>query len=132
MQRLDPGEKKLRAFYQKLLELCAHPVVVSGEFYDLMYAIPAHLHQSLYAYLRWDKNNIWLVAANFSYEKELEADIAIPPHFWQLCGRKPLPGQGIRVMMNEGSGHSDKPVRTGEGGIRLYAGPLSAQIIRIL
>lgn len=83
---LSKDQKELRLFYQRLLKLAKAPVISNGSFYDLMWANEHVNQQALYAYLRWDKSLIWLIAANFDNHQEANANIKIPKHFFDLRG----------------------------------------------
>jgi hypothetical protein len=41
-------------------------------------------HPSIYAYIRWDKENVWLIIVNFNDTLSVNCNIYIPEHFWEL------------------------------------------------
>ncbi|MDR2815516.1 MAG: alpha-amylase family protein [Proteiniphilum sp.] len=80
---LSAGEKELREFYRRLITLCnEEPALAGGLFYDLM---PANYENRefdsarLFAFLRSDKKELLLVAANFDNRMQ-ECPVHIPQH----------------------------------------------------
>lgn len=84
---LNDNETQIREFYAKLLKLAKHQVISNGEFYDLMWVNNLDDQPGIYAFLRWDQKNIWLVVANFSNKHHAKTHILIPEHFWELKGQ---------------------------------------------
>ena len=74
-------ERKLRAFYRKLLRLCNSEKTLSqGQFFDLMYVNQDSLDTNRqYAYLRHHQGEMTLVVVNFD-DKCLDTSIRIPQH----------------------------------------------------
>lgn len=75
---LTPEQCRLRKLYEKVLNLCKDEAAISkGEFFDLMYVnfdnhqFDPHHH---YAYLRYTRNEVILIVANFG---EMSAQVAI-------------------------------------------------------
>ncbi len=84
-EKLSREEKKIRKAYQQMLSLCKQEVIARGRFYDLMWQNQG-LPDPVYAYLRWNKQEIWLIAANFSHTSYPGIHIRIPDHFRKLYG----------------------------------------------
>ncbi len=85
-ENLDQKTISLRDFYKKLFDLSKTPVISNGHFYDLMWANAKHPHPSIYAFIRWKEDSLWLVVINFSNQQTINCRICIPEHFWQLIG----------------------------------------------
>ncbi len=82
-EKLSNAEKNLRKAYQQILSLGKQKIIHQGHFYDLMWQ-NQELPNPVYAYLRWNKQEIWLIAANFSKIDHQDLKIHIPGHFWKL------------------------------------------------
>lgn len=78
-------EKHLAKLYATVLNVAKKEKAVSeGEFYDLMY-VNHDISNSVYAFLRKWKNEVLLVAANFS-DASTECEINIPGHAFDFLG----------------------------------------------
>lgn len=76
---LTADERNLSRKYDKILEIAnTEKAVGEGEFFDLMY-VNEHLAQKQYAFLRKAENEMLLVVANFSNNKET-CRIDVPGH----------------------------------------------------
>ncbi|PKP16886.1 MAG: alpha-amylase, partial [Bacteroidetes bacterium HGW-Bacteroidetes-22] len=88
---LTSDEKKLRETYQFITRLPnSYRSFQMGGFYDLMWLnhpLTQFTYGKVYAFLRYDKTEVMLVAVNFSNEA-LDADICIPNHATNLIGLK--------------------------------------------
>ena len=81
IQKLNNKERKIRAFYKKVLRLCNGEKAISeGAFFDLMYVNYHNLNPNKqYLYLRHYENETLLIAVNFdSQDATVYADI--PQH----------------------------------------------------
>jgi glycosidase len=83
------GERRLRAMYRKILNLCrSEKTLAQGDFFDLMYVnqdtLDTHCH---YAYLRHCDEEMTLIVANFG-DQLLETSIRIPQHALD-CAKMP-------------------------------------------
>ncbi len=86
-RHLDDASRSLREFYKKLFELAKHPVISHGNFYDLMWANDTDNHPGFYAFLRWNREIIWLVVVNFNNQQPVNCEIRIPEHFWTISNK---------------------------------------------
>ena len=79
--RPTANERRLRAIYRKILNLCkSEKSLAQGDFFDLMYVNQDTLNtQSHYAYLRHYADEMTLIVANFG-DQPLETSIRIPQH----------------------------------------------------
>ncbi|MBW6498004.1 MAG: alpha-amylase family protein [Bacteroidales bacterium] len=85
-EKLSTEQKSLRRAYKQLIKLCKDPIIASGNFYDLQWYNqnkPGFKPDSIFCYLRWNKEKIWMIAANFSQVENLNITIRIPKHFFE-------------------------------------------------
>lgn len=61
---LDDNEKQLRHFYQKVMNFSLEHSSITGDYQDLHQC--SNLSDSVYAFLRYDHQELTIVAANFS------------------------------------------------------------------
>lgn len=91
---LTPQEKWLRALYSKVLNMCnSEKALREGKFFDLMYVNLRNPHlnpHKQYAFLRYDGDQILLIAVNFDSEP-VDAGIVIPDLAFDMAGI----GEGI-------------------------------------
>ena len=74
---LSEDQKRLRLFYQTLLNFCAlSKAVRAGKFYELQNQLG--FNQKQYAYLRFTDQDRVIVIANFDREKSLETTLQLP------------------------------------------------------
>ena len=75
------GERRLRAMYRKILNLCrSEKTLAHGDFFDLMYVNQDTLDTHYqYAYLRHCDGEMTVIVANFG-DQPLETAIRIPQH----------------------------------------------------
>lgn len=89
LKNLKPHEKWLREIYRKVLTLCnEEPALREGEFFDLMYVNlrnPGFNPHSQFAFLRYTKESILLIAVNFAHEGAY-IDINIPELAFEMAG----------------------------------------------
>lgn len=82
-KNLTAAERRLRAFYKKILNIAAtEKTVREGAFFDLMYVNPeskAFDPSKQYAFLRHIEGETLLVVANFS-DAPINAEVNIPQH----------------------------------------------------
>ncbi len=129
-KNLSREEKILRKAYQRILSLGYEEVISQGHFYDLMWQ-NRELPDPVYAFLRWNKQETWLVAANFSDTNYPEIIIRIPDHFWKLRGddqaREMLITAGIHPAVEKNA--SVKEISN--GGIDIALNPWGYEIMII-
>lgn len=123
--KLTGEQKKLRAFYGKLLKLCAEPAFVRGDFYGLNYANQGNekfgrLHKEtasghwLYAFLRRDRETgqTFLVVVNLHPTEALEdVRIQIPEDTFKWIGSMLENKKDLTFQDKLGSGLSFKGAR---------------------
>lgn len=81
---LTDDERNLNAAYTKILNLALHEKAVGrGEFFDLMYVNQSLTRQ--YAFIRKYKNEVLIVAANFS-DEDVKVSVNIPEHAFEYLG----------------------------------------------
>ncbi|MFA6872715.1 MAG: alpha-amylase family protein [Bacteroidaceae bacterium] len=89
---LTESQKKLRAYYTKVLNLCQKEEAIrSGSFYDLMYVNPnssSFNADRQYAFLRKKDKELIVVIVNFENETK-GVGIHIPQHAFETLGIKP-------------------------------------------
>jgi glycosidase len=89
---LPAEEKRLRAFYVRLLTLCnEEKAIYQGVFYDLMYVNrhhPAFNPDRQYAYIRQSEDECLLIVVNFE-ERAAEVAVHIPAHAYEYMGIDP-------------------------------------------
>ena len=84
--QLTGGQKELREFYRKLLNICRqNEAIISGEFWELMMANERQpgFDARLYLYLRYTDKQRVLVIANFNRE-DRNIDVLLPADLLQL------------------------------------------------
>lgn len=81
LQKLNNAERKIRAFYKKVLRLCnSEKAIAKGAFFDLMYVNHENLNpERQYLYLRHFENETLLIAANFG-STDASLYVNIPQH----------------------------------------------------
>lgn len=131
-ETLDQESMGLRGFYKKLFELSKTPAISQGHFYDLMWANANCPHPSMYAYIRWDKENIWLVVVNFSNRQTINCSICIPEHFWQLKGKADIGKQWkLTTLIQKHNPAHLTQLEMQENGAPVVLSPYSSEIIII-
>lgn len=112
---LSEQEQQLRRFYQKLLNATLNSSALTGEYHDLYaanYANFAELQHKLYAFARSDKDEIVLIATNFSSELGKTVSLTIPEPLishWTLSSghytfTDRLSEQSVTLVVNEQQG----------------------------
>jgi len=89
--QLSASEKKLRAYYQRLLQVSSQTeAIAQGAFYDLQAENRLHTPDykpGLYAYARYTPNDRCVVVANMSWVSEAQISLRLPQDVlaqWQL------------------------------------------------
>ncbi len=85
--KLNNKERKIRAFYNKILRMCnAEKSISEGAFFDLMYVNYQNINpESQYLYLRHYGTETLLIAVNFD-STECSAKISVPQHAFNVMG----------------------------------------------
>ncbi len=87
--KLTEAQKLLRKKYIILLHIAKNePAIMSGKFYDLMYANRENSNFNLnchYAYIRKHKNEVILIVVNFNNEQQ-QISVIIPPEAFESLG----------------------------------------------
>ncbi len=80
--QLSDGEKELRSFYSKLLQISKdNSAITSGNFFDLYNynrQIGNTLPEDTYSFLRFDEDQVLLIAVNFNHSRPYSVDMIIP------------------------------------------------------
>ena len=128
---LTAQEKELKEFYRQLIIVCnREAALANGLFYDLM---PANYENEefdstrLFAFLRSDKKDLLLVAANFD-SKVQECTIQIPQHaysFFEMRDR----GEGVlKPLLNKDG--KELAFSTGSS-LRISLHPYSGEVYKV-
>lgn len=85
---LSAETSQLRAWYGALLNMVKDSKALSyGEFYDLMW-VNRHLDaSSIYAFLRYNESERYLIVLNFG-SKQADVSVLIPDDAWAMMGEK--------------------------------------------
>lgn len=133
--QFDDETIKLRRFYSLLLNLAnENSALCKGKFYDLMWANinnPLFNSENLYAYLRFDRENVLLVIANFA-DREESYKLKLPPDAMQLAGmnqRMFFNGKDLLGLNNNIQFPGEIAVNNGLGG---KIAPFSAAVYQLV
>lgn len=95
---MTPQERWLRNTYSRILTICnQYKAISEGDFFDLMYVnlnnpdFNPHRH---YVFLRYDKDDVMLIAANFDQEKS-RIKVNIPTVAFEMSG---LPEKSVKAV----------------------------------
>ena len=127
---LSERERFIRNTYKLILNTCRENVFANGHFYDLMYN-NTDMNHSVYAFLRWTKNQIMLVASNFSEKNAVEANIRIPPHFWSLFDAGGNNAFTVKSRIYSTSHEMQTPESSADIGINIVLNPMSFDYLEI-
>ncbi|MDO4230285.1 MAG: alpha-amylase family glycosyl hydrolase [Capnocytophaga sp.] len=125
--QLSDSEKKLRDFYKRLLN-----IQVSGFYADIHKYNREHTefyNDKVYAFVRGDEDNRWLIVVNFSDSEHFGFDLQIPQFIigsWFL-------NDGTYTLTDE-LYHNQKTtlhVSNGHGKVRVEMAPLQSFVFRI-
>lgn len=131
-ENLTEKAKNLRNFYKTLLKLSKHKVISEGQFYDLMWANRERTHPPVYTYIRWDQDNMWLIAVNFSKEHPADCSLCIPEHFWILSGKADYETKWeLSSLIREVPPMNYTRLKMEKEGIRVSLPVLSCEILMI-
>ncbi len=84
---LNETEQDLRNRYNLILNLCHHPVIADGEFYDLMWYNKDNSSfdgRYIYTFLRYKNREALLIVVNFNAEKQFRININFPNELIEL------------------------------------------------
>jgi glycosidase len=83
---LSEIQQELRRYYIKIMQLCNRSKAIrEGKFYDLMYVNPPGEKfnpDRQYAYLRYHKDELLLIVANFD-DKAVDVEVFLPAHAFE-------------------------------------------------
>lgn len=87
---LSPEQRDLRQFYRRVMHVAAtEPAAVQGQFYDVMYVAPEGFDRHRqYAFLRWYRQELLLVVANFG-DKDCSVPVQVPAHAFAFLKMEP-------------------------------------------
>lgn len=129
---LSNEQKKLRAFYSNLLNICtSHEAIRKGGLYDLQ---GANLQNSqydaakVYAYLRFTENQRVLIVVNFDVENSKEINLRIPANALAAINISPEKAYRLTELLQNKQTISSNASEMGDSGIRLTLDPLGAYI----
>ena len=93
---------QLRAWYRALLNMMKESKALSyGEFYDLMW-VNQHINtKAIYAFLRYDNDERYLIVLNFS-NTQADVSIIIPDDAWAMMGIKGKTVVDVEVYGHDG------------------------------
>lgn len=100
---LSPEEKQLHAFYKNLLTLCnTEKAIKEGLFFDLMYVNHDNWNfndNRTFAYLRKAKDELLLIAVNFS-DMPVHSGIRIPQHAFDYLQIPPMENVTVTNLLS--------------------------------
>lgn len=103
---LTEDEKKIRAVYSRVLNLCNSEKAISqGSFFDLMYVnydnprFNPHHH---YAFLRHYRDDLLIIAVNFG-DEESSVEINIPAHAFEHLGLNRGTAKAVELLSGQKS-----------------------------
>ncbi|MBB5353278.1 glycosidase [Haloferula luteola] len=113
--RLSAKQKKLRAWYGRLLGVIAEPAFVAGDFYGLNYANRENLRFGavageacgghwMYAYLRrdWEGGQVFMVVVNFHPERGwASVPVWVPAAAVEWARIDPIKGRWVERLQDE-------------------------------
>lgn len=92
----------LRAWYGALLNMVKESKALSyGEFYDLMWVNQHVDNTSIYAFIRYDDKERYLIVLNFS-DRRTNVSIAIPDDAWSMMGVRGKKSVDVDVYGHDG------------------------------
>lgn len=137
-ENLTESQQKLRRFYQLILRLRLSSEAFSkGYFYDLMWANPWYTNfdpRYVYAFLRYHKEECYLILVNFNRHESRKTCINIPDDARELA--KIYPGKYRKCWIAENiTEDSDKipfdPERVASEGIWIHLEPSQTLIYKL-
>jgi glycosidase len=135
---LSNGQKQLREFYTRLLNLCtSHEAIRKGSLYDLQEANRqnnGYDTTKVYAYLRFTDTQRVLVVVNFDAENSKELNLHIPENAWAAMKLAPEKNYQLTDLLGKQtiSFNASQPEGSATGtGIRLTIAPLGAYIFNL-
>lgn len=104
--RLTANQKKLRQFYQQLLQLVnTSDAIRTGGFYDLQASNaqnPGYDAQHLYSYLRFAPSQKLLIICNFDKQKAANTTVQIPEEAWRQINLRPTQQHTFQDIFRSG------------------------------
>ncbi len=122
--QLTDGEKRLREFYARLLNLSRDDVFAAGNYRPL-----ATGNDKLFAFARWDRDEQYLVVSNFDDENAQEVTLRIPSDLvgeWQRSDGRYVLDERLR-----GTGNARLLVDNGEGAATMRLAPLESAVLGV-
>jgi glycosidase len=140
--QLSPGQRELRSFYAKLLNLCTqHPALARGGLYDLHEANASgrsqgYDDQRLYSYLRFTDGEKLLVIVNFDEHQAKHFRLKVPEAAFDAVGLPSYKKYRLTDLLgNQPSvdflASEAAKTHAQEAGIDLQLPPLGSVIYRI-
>ena len=121
---LDDNEKQLRHFYQKVMNFSLEHSSMTGHFRDLHQS--NNLSDSVYAFLRYDDQELTIVAANFSQHATERVCLVIPRDVIQAI--KIVDGSYLLNEHIESIQQQELRVEEGVGGFNIELKPLASLV----
>ena len=114
------AERKLRAMYRRLLNLCnSEPTLAKGQFFDLMFVNQDTLDpQRQYAYLRHIEGEMTLIVANFG-DTAVDTSVRIPQHALE-CASMPMGKYKCEELL---TGQTTKSALNGDTTLAIHIEP---------
>lgn len=138
---LSEEQKRLRAFYQKLLNLVnKEKALYCGSFYELQYCnkhqLSYNYNDKIYSYLRYMDGQAFLIVVNFHLHDGFDTFVKIPEEAWSSMN---LPLKNKIILTDVLGGHpsitidklSTTDLNSPESGVPVNLQPLSAHIFEI-
>lgn len=137
---LSQEQKQLRAFYNKLLNICTrNEAIQKGNLYDLQMFNAQHngydSHKT-YAYLRYTDKQKLLIVVNFDEAQAKQVHIKIPANAFAAMNMSPDKTYQLQDILLSNQTHTFKPsevtdLQASEAGISLQVETLGAYIFTI-
>ncbi|MGI9874002.1 alpha-amylase family protein [Vibrio chagasii] len=121
---LDDNEKQLRHFYQKVMNFSLEHSSMTGHYQDLHQS--NNLSDSVYAFLRYDDQELTIVAANFSQHATERVCLVIPRDVIQAI--KIVDGSYLLNEHIESIQSQELRVEEGVGGFNIELKPLASLV----
>ncbi|MCG9552635.1 alpha-amylase [Vibrio sp. Isolate31] len=122
--QLNDSEKQLRHFYQKVMNFSLEHSSMTGHYRDLHQS--NNLSDSVYAFLRYDDQELIIVAANFSQHATERVCLVIPRDVIQAI--KIVDGSYLLNEHIESIQQQELHVKEGIGGFNIELKPLASLV----
>lgn len=133
-EKMFHNERELRKFYQKLLFFSASNPAINGEYQDLHsinLAESGDYTESLFSFVRWNKQHKVIVIANFSDAKSFDINLQIGDQIldkWQI----PDGHYEMQDILSTTEQNNSLVVTNGKASIQVSVRPLESKVYHLL